>query len=53
MTIEYLIKILEHRLIYLQGLKINAENSGNLEEITRLDEEILTTETTLNQIRGL
>lgn len=53
MTIEYLIKILEHRLIYLQGLKINAETSGNLEEITRLDEEIQVTNTTVTQLKSI
>lgn len=53
MTIDYLQKILEHRISYLQALKQNAEIAGNIEEINKLDEELLTTQTTLNQLRNV
>lgn len=53
MTIDYLIKLLENRISYLKMQKNNLEITGNLEEILKIDEEILTTETTLSQIRGL
>lgn len=52
MTIEYLLKILEQRISYLTFLKQNAELTGNIEEINKLDEEILTTQITLDHLKN-
>jgi hypothetical protein len=53
MNVEYLIQLLNNKLIVLNNAKIQAFNSGDLVTINTLDEDILATEATLNQLRLL
>lgn len=53
MTIQMLIDLCERRLSYLQGVKSSASNTGDIQQIDKLDTEIAATQTTLNQLKTL
>lgn len=53
MTIQMLIDLCERRLSYLQSVKASASNTGDIQQIDKLDTEIAATQTTLNQLKTL
>ncbi len=53
MNVEYLIQLLNNKLIFLKNAKILSFNNGDLPTMNALDEEILGVENTLNQLKLL
>lgn len=53
MTIEFLIQMINNRLIRLQEDRILAQSVGDLNMIVAIDKEITETQITLNALRGL
>lgn len=53
MNVEYLIQLLNNKLIVLKNAKILSYNNGDLSSINSLDEEILGVENTLSQLKLL
>ncbi len=53
MNVEYLIQVLNNKLVVLNNAKIQAFNAGDLPTITSLEEEILGVENTLSQLKLL
>lgn len=53
MTIEFLIQMINNRLIRLQEDRILAQSVGDLNMIVAIDNEITETQITLNALRGL
>lgn len=50
MKIEYLIQLMNNRMIKLREEKILAENDGRLDLVLILDEEILETSITIDKL---
>lgn len=53
MTLNDLITIMTNRLDTLNGSKVTAQRSGDLAQVTRLDDEINETQQTLDQLRSI
>ncbi len=53
MNVEYLIQLLENKLIILNNAKIQHFNSGDLDAINKLDTEVLGVQETLSKLRIL
>jgi len=53
MTIEQLIVLLQNKLQYLNNAKATAQSIGDLDELNRIDQDIITTELTLAQLKLL
>ena len=51
MNIEYLIQLLENKLVALNNAKNQMFNTGEIESINNVDTDILSTEDTLNKLR--
>ena len=53
MTLQELITLLENKLSFTQAQKTAAEQRGDIEMVEKTSADIICTETTLNQLRGL
>lgn len=53
MTLEFLIDMCEKRLNHLTVQRASASEIGDISQIERIDAEITTTQTTLNQLNSL
>lgn len=53
MTTNTLIELLEKKLVNLSQLKNSAEALGDVNQILKIDEEIIETQTTINQLNTL
>lgn len=53
MTIAELIQLAERRIAYLEQRKVAAEAIGDIDMMTRCEQDITQTQTTLNALRGL
>lgn len=53
MTVQQLIQMAERRIAFLQQSRISADNQGDAEAVSRIDDEIAQTQTTLNQLQSL
>lgn len=53
MSLEDLIRLMEARLSALNSARASAASIGDLNEVTRLDADIATTQITLDQLRTL
>jgi len=53
MSVEDLIRLMEARLAALNSARASAAQVGDLNEVTRLDADIATTQITLDQLRTL
>jgi hypothetical protein len=52
-SVEDLIRLMEARLAALNSARGSAASIGDVEQVTRLDADIVTTQTTLDQLRSL
>lgn len=50
MSINEVLIIMQNRLVSLRTAKISAVNSGDLENIVKIDNDLITTETSIEQI---
>jgi hypothetical protein len=53
MTIEEIIVILQNKITVLQGARIAFVNQGNLQAVIDIDNDILSTEGTLEKLKSL
>ncbi len=53
MNVQYLIQLLTNKLTVLANAKIQSFNAGDIDAITKIDEEILGVENTLSQLKLL
>lgn len=53
MNLSYLISVCERRITYLLLQKESALEVGDMAQIERIENEITTTQTTLNQLNSL
>jgi len=53
MTIQELIGLLENKLSYTQAQHISAIQRGDIELVEKLNQEIVNTQSTLDQLRTL
>jgi hypothetical protein len=51
MTVDYLIHILENKILSLNQHKIAAENCGDIDTIIKIDQEIKDTENTIAKLK--
>lgn len=53
MSIEDLIRLMEARLAALNSARATAASVGDLAQVTRIDADVVQTQTTLDQLRTL
>lgn len=53
MNIEELIVLLTNKIAHLTSQKSNAMNIGDVEQVLKIDNDILTTENTLNHLKNI
>lgn len=53
MSIEDLIRLMEARLAALNAARSSAAGVGDLAQVTRIDADVVQTQTTLDQLRTL
>lgn len=53
MSIDELIRLMEARIVALNAARASAAQAGDIGQITRLDTDIVQTQTTLDQLRTL
>lgn len=53
MTLNEIFTILENRLMTLKNAKINAVNGGDLENVIKIDNDIITTQITIDEIKEI
>jgi hypothetical protein len=53
MTLEQLIELCRHRILYLNGVRASALRLGDVEQVDTIDTQISATQTTLNQLLTL
>ena len=53
MSIGYLISMAEKRLAQLETARRNSEESGDLDNVLSINDQILETQDTLNKLRSL